>query len=64
MVELVGPRVRLREHTPEDLDAMHAWLGDREVMRFLSWGTSSLDETRAHLAECIAEQARPRAERL
>jgi RimJ/RimL family protein N-acetyltransferase len=55
---LVGRRVSLREHVESDLDAYHAWRGDRAVMRFLSWRSRSREESRASLAAAIAEQSR------
>ena len=59
MVRLEGPRLVLREWRLEELDAMHAWLGDPEVTRFLSFGAGSREESRAHLELCVGEQARP-----
>lgn len=56
---LACPRVRLREHVASDLDAYHAWRGDPEVMRFLSWRSRSREESRASLAEAIREQSNP-----
>lgn len=63
MVRLFGERVILREWAEADLEAMHAWLGDPAVMRFLSWGSESRDETREHLELCLREQARADRER-
>jgi ribosomal-protein-alanine N-acetyltransferase len=56
---LEGRRVLVREHVESDLEAFHAWRGDRGVMQFLSWSSRSLEESRASLAEAIAEQSRP-----
>ena len=53
---LVGPRVRVREHTPADLDAFHAWRGDPVAMRYLPWRSRSRAESRAALADAIAQQ--------
>ena len=55
---LFGRRVSLREHVESDLDAYHAWRGDRAVMRFLSWRSRSREQSRASLADAIAEQSR------
>ncbi len=58
MIRLVGERLLVREWRSNEAKAMHRWLGDSEVMRFLSFGTSSLAETRDHLALSLQEQAR------
>lgn len=55
----MGSRVRLREHVESDLDAYHAWRGDPESMRFLSWRSRSREESHASLAEAIREQSNP-----
>ena len=59
MVRLEGPRILLREWCADELDAMHRWLGDPAVKRFLTWGARTVDDSARHLAECIAEQTRP-----
>lgn len=59
MVRLEGPRILLREWRADELDAMHRWLGDPAVKRFLTWGARTVDDSARHLAECVAEQGRP-----
>jgi RimJ/RimL family protein N-acetyltransferase len=52
--EIVTPRLRLREARIEDLEAMHAVLGDREAT--LYWSTpphADFEETRAWLTAMI-----------
>jgi len=56
---LQGRGVTLREHGPEDLQAVHAWHGDPEVMKFLSWGAETLEQSLLYLSECIRDQHRP-----
>lgn len=56
---LSGRGVTLREHRPEDLAAVHAWHGDPEVMKFLSWGADTLDQSLLYLADCIRDQHKP-----
>ncbi len=65
MVCLKGRRILLREwrRTADDLEAMHAWLGDPRVTRFLDWGARDLAESREHLELCLREQSRPDRER-
>ena len=54
-----GTRVRLREWRPDELEAMHRWLGSPEVTRFLTWGAKSLDDSARHLELCVSEQTKP-----
>ena len=60
---LRGEGLTLREHRPEDLQAVHRWHGDREVMFFLSWGADTLEESLLYLAGCIKDQRRARRDR-
>lgn len=59
MNPIAGERILLREEISEDLDAMHQWLSDPEVNRFLCWGTHTREETLVQLAEGIGEQFNP-----
>jgi RimJ/RimL family protein N-acetyltransferase len=50
-VRIETERLILREFLPADLDAIHAYATDREVVRFMIWGpNASLEETAANLA--------------
>jgi RimJ/RimL family protein N-acetyltransferase len=49
---LESERIRLREWRANDLEAMHRWLADPQVTRYLTWGTKSLDESARHLELC------------
>jgi RimJ/RimL family protein N-acetyltransferase len=40
------PRLRLRGHTPDDLDDLQQFHSDPEVVRYLPWPVRSVDETR------------------
>ena len=52
MPDLTGNRIFLREYTSSDLDMVHQWMSDSEVMKFLSWGpTKTRDETFIQLAD-------------
>ena len=55
-MRIEGRRILLREWQPDELAAMHRWLGDPEVTRFLSWGARTREDSARHLAECIAER--------
>ena len=57
MIEILTPRLFLREHIPEDLDDYHRILTDPVVMRWLAGlRSSSRESTRARLLADIAEQ--------
>ncbi|MEM7172398.1 MAG: GNAT family N-acetyltransferase [Pseudomonadota bacterium] len=51
-----GQRLLLREWRSDEVDALHRWLGDPKVTRFLSWGSRSRSDSREHLALILAEQ--------
>ena len=57
------PGIRLREWRPGELEAMHRWLSDPDVTRYLTWGAKSIDDSARHLDLCLAEQARPDRQR-
>lgn len=56
MVRLEGSRIVLREWRLDELDAMHRWLGNPEVTRFLSWGSRTRSDSALHLEECVRSQ--------
>jgi RimJ/RimL family protein N-acetyltransferase len=56
VVRIEGRRLVLREWRADELDAMHRWLGNPEVARFLSWGSRTREESARHLAECVRDQ--------
>ena len=56
MAYVRGERLTLREWQPHEGDAMHRWLGDGEVTRFLSWGSRDRTDSERHLTECIRAQ--------
>jgi RimJ/RimL family protein N-acetyltransferase len=61
MVRLVGERIVLREWRPDETDAMHRWLGNPEVTRYLDWGSHVRSDSARHLRECVeAQQQVPR----
>jgi ribosomal-protein-alanine N-acetyltransferase len=55
-VEVRSTRLLLREWRSDEVLALHRWLADPVVTRYLSWATSTIDESRAHLDEILAEQ--------
>jgi RimJ/RimL family protein N-acetyltransferase len=60
-VRLVGRRLVLRDFRAGDLDSVHSYACDPTVTRFLDWGPNSLEDTRAFLAQAVAQaSAAPR----
>jgi ribosomal-protein-alanine N-acetyltransferase len=58
-INLVGDRIYLRDHRPEDLDGFHAWMSDPEVTRYLTRRTTTPEESLAQLRDCLAENDNP-----
>ncbi len=58
MFKLEGDRIYLRDHQIGDLEALHSWLSDPVVTKYLSWRTSSLEETFLQLAEYLREKVK------
>jgi RimJ/RimL family protein N-acetyltransferase len=56
LVRLTDERIVLREWQADEVDAMHRWLGNSKVTRFISWGSANRADTASHLAETLAEQ--------
>jgi RimJ/RimL family protein N-acetyltransferase len=62
-VEITGLRLRLREFTDKDVDAVHAVYGDAEATRHLSFEPRTREEVEAIVARSIASAAaEPRTE--
>ncbi len=57
-MELVTPRLLLREYATSDFDAVQRFASDPAVATFVAWGPNSPEDTEAFLVECAAEQAR------
>ena len=63
MVRLEGERLTLREWRADEVDAMHRWLGDPRVTRYLSFRSKIREESASHLAECLRDQEQTDRER-
>jgi [ribosomal protein S5]-alanine N-acetyltransferase len=59
VIRLEGRRIVLRDWRPDETDAMHRWLGNALVTRYLSWGARTRHDSARHLRECIDEQKKP-----
>jgi ribosomal-protein-alanine N-acetyltransferase len=55
MQEIETPRLYLRQFTPNDLDELYRIYSDPEVMKYLSEGVRTREETAADLFEIIAD---------
>jgi len=49
-------RLELREFEESDLDAIHAYASDPEVVRYMAWGPNTPEQTREFLHAKLAEQ--------
>jgi RimJ/RimL family protein N-acetyltransferase len=54
---VVTPRLRLRDFTEADFDAVHRYASDPRVTATLCWGPNSPGQTRAFLATAVMEAA-------
>lgn len=54
---IVTPRLRLRDFTEADFDAVHRYASDPRVTATLCWGPNSAGQTRAFLATAVMEAA-------
>lgn len=58
---LLTERLELRDFREGDVDSVHAWACDPEVVRFMGWGPNTVEQTREFLQRKFAERtARPR----
>jgi len=55
-VPLSGERIVVRDWRVDEVEGMHRWLGNQQVRKFLSFGTSSVQESAAHLRDVIDSQ--------
>jgi ribosomal-protein-alanine N-acetyltransferase len=56
-MELITPRLLLREFCPDDYAAVHSFASDVEVVRYTDWGPNDPQDTKVFLQE-VAEDAR------
>jgi RimJ/RimL family protein N-acetyltransferase len=63
MVTINTERLTLRELQPSDLNAVHEYASDPEVVRFMYWGPNTVEETREFIRQAINKQkAKPRTD--
>ncbi|MEQ8745931.1 GNAT family N-acetyltransferase [Pyruvatibacter sp.] len=56
LLPLRSRRLVIRDFVSGDLGALHAYAERREVTRYLLWGPNTVEQSRATLAEFIAQQ--------
>jgi ribosomal-protein-alanine N-acetyltransferase len=56
-MELKTDRLLLREFVESDWPAVHEYGSDPQVVRFMSWGPNTEDDTRAFVARALAAQS-------
>lgn len=60
-MKLDTKRLILRDYDPSDLEAVHHYGQDPQVVKFMLWGPNTLDETQAFIDQSILEsQTEPR----
>ena len=61
MVTIKTPRVILREFNLMDLDAVHAYASDPCVVKYMTWGPNTLEESRSFIISALdKKQEKPR----
>jgi ribosomal-protein-alanine N-acetyltransferase len=58
-VRLETTRLVLREIGLEDVDAIHAYAANPEVVQYMAWGPNSFEQTRRFCAERVANRKDP-----
>ena len=56
-MQLVTPRLVLREYRQTDFEAVHRFASDPEATTFVTWGPNTEDETRGFIEGWLAEHA-------
>ena len=60
-MELLTERLRIREVSPADWQAVHEYGADPEVSRYMPWGPNTVEETQVFIKRTIEQQkAEPR----
>ena len=58
MLRIDGKRIYLRDHQADDLNVFHSWLSDPVTAHYLSWRTSTLEESFIQLSDALQENDR------
>ena len=53
---LLTERLELRDFREDDVEAVHEWASDPEVVRFMAWGPNTREQTREFLQRKFAER--------
>jgi [ribosomal protein S5]-alanine N-acetyltransferase len=54
-ITLLTDRLLLREFAMADLESVHEYASDQEVVRLQAWGPNKLEETQKFLSDCIGQ---------
>jgi len=49
-ITLTGPRLMLRDFTPDDWSSVYDWASRPEASQFQTWGPHSPEDSRAYVA--------------
>ncbi len=55
-MNLITPRLRLREYAEDDFEGVHAYSRDPETVQFMTWGPNSPEDTRTFIRTAIEQQ--------
>jgi len=59
MIQFKTNRLIIREHRESDLQDYHKWISDPDVMSYVDWETSNLEETQKDFTETLNEIENP-----
>ena len=59
MIRLETDRLIIRDHKESDLSDYHKWISDSDLMYYIDWKTSSVEESQKDLIETIKENTNP-----
>ncbi len=55
MITLETKRLFIRDHIRSDFADYHRWVSDPDLMKFVIWKSSSIDESRELFDDCLSE---------
>jgi RimJ/RimL family protein N-acetyltransferase len=58
MLIIQNGRIKLRDWQITEIDQFHSWESDPSVMRYTSWRSHSIEESRTHLLEAVEQSNR------
>jgi [ribosomal protein S5]-alanine N-acetyltransferase len=58
MIVLETSNLLIREHEYADLQEMHSLLSDKEVMKYLDFGSETIEDSEKNIRQCIEESCK------